>query len=282
MGPTEVLTSQNEFSRTTNVGSRGHDESRGLKRCSSLFRWCSLIGVREGLQSQRYNSNKPSAAEAGTSPEDLSTLGRNSLSLEEKLANEARQWNTTRTGETANQNFPRKDEDMPTKGPLVRADPTETETEKVRHDTTIHRTVRPAVIHETISPIETTITTTNMTIHRHVHHYVHRIQPVLVTSDEEERLVHDIMGEGRAPTTSMTYRQLEMGSNQIRNAGEIGPQGKVCQVCSGATGNALHKEKGGNSRENAFDEDISGESCPICGRNTDQLSQGVKNMTIGD
>jgi ssDNA-binding Zn-finger/Zn-ribbon topoisomerase 1 len=48
--------------------------------------------------------------------------------------------------------------------------------------------------------------------------------------------------------------------------------GNICNVCGGATGNVLYKN-------NAQHEDVSGEVCPICGRNTD-LTQGMENMKI--
>src|SRR5579871_1997837 len=246
-----------------------------------------------------YNSKKASDGMSATSPDqELSTLARNSLSLEERLGKDEGQNEPTeaRSGQTSsvrNETAQRGTADPPAKGPLVPAQPIETETEKVTHDTTIHRTVKPPVIHETIRPVETNIITTNVTVHRHVHHYVHRIQPILVTSDEEERLVHDIMGEGRAPTTNMTYRQLGTGGSMHQtHTGEgsthqtntAGVHGKVCKVCGGATGNVLYREKGGDSversAENTVEQDISGESCPICGRNTDELSQGMRDMKI--
>lgn len=222
--------------------------------------------------------------------EDLSALARNSLSLEEKLGKDpadpqendsAAAGSRTASSTQRNTNDTGASETTE-KGPLVSAEPTETETEIIRHDTTIHRTVKPPVIHETIRPIETNIITTNITVHRHVHHYVHRIQPVLVTSDEEERLVHNIMGEGREPTTSMTYRQLGgSATNDVGTGGGMGG-GKVCQVCGGATRNVLYREKGVHSGENELEQDISGDTCPICGRNTDNLSRGMEGMNIRD
>lgn len=99
--------------------------------------------------------------------------------------------------------------------------------ESHKHDTTIHRTVKPAVIHETIRPVETNIVTTNMTVHHHIHHYVHRIQPVLVSSEEEERFVHDFMGQGWQPhSEGKLYRHLGThGEQGIEN--EVGGQGQT-------------------------------------------------------
>jgi hypothetical protein len=54
---------------------------------------------------------------------------------------------------------------------LVPAEPSQPDnSESHKHDTTIHRTVKPAVVHETIRPVETNIITTNMTVHHHIHH----------------------------------------------------------------------------------------------------------------
>jgi len=252
---------------------------------------------REETKGTYPKDNKVAAGRVNTTPsgnnqlvrdgdEDLSALARNSLSLEEKLGRNPAgpQENDlaaaeSLTASSSQQNTKDTGASKATeKGPLVSAEPTETENEIIKHDTTIHRTVKPPVIHETIRPIETNIITTNVTVHRHVHHYVHRIQPVLVTSDEEERLVHNIMGEGREPTTSMTYRQL--GGSATNDVGTGG--GKVCQVCGGATGNILYRQKGVHSGENKLEQDVSGDMCPICGRNTDNLSSRMEGMNIRD
>jgi hypothetical protein len=55
------------------------------------------------------------------------------------------------------------------------------------------------VVHETIRPIETTIITTERTVHHHIHHHINRIQPVVVTSDEEEQLARELLNEGAQP-----------------------------------------------------------------------------------
>ncbi len=112
---------------------------------------------------------------------------------------------------------------------LIPAEPSKpgSNSESHKHDTTIHRTVKPAVIHETIRPAETNIVTTNMTVHHHIHHYVHRIQPVLISSDEEERFVHDFMGQGWQPhSEGKMYRHLgNQGEQGIEN--EVGGQGQI-------------------------------------------------------
>lgn len=112
---------------------------------------------------------------------------------------------------------------------LIPAEPSRpgSSSESHKHDTTIHRTVKQAVIHETIRPVETNIVTTNMTIHHHIHHYVHRIQPVIVSSDEEERYVHDFMGQGWQPhSEGKMYRHLgNQGEQGIQN--EVGRQGQT-------------------------------------------------------
>jgi hypothetical protein len=92
--------------------------------------------------------------------------------------------------------------------PMIPAVPSDRNAEPEKHDTTIHRTIKPAVIHETIRPIEQNIVTTNLTVHRYVHHYVHRIQPVIVSSDEEELYIHDFMGQGMEPTHVGSYCEL--------------------------------------------------------------------------
>lgn len=122
------------------------------------------------------------------------------------------------------------------------------------HDTTIHTTVRSAVVHETIRPIETEIINNELTVHRHVHHYVHRIRPVLVSSFEEERLAHDILGEGQAALGNAMYRDTTLDSKGSQS-------NDMCQLC-GAEGNLL-SHIGSLKRLN--NEASSTAACPVCG-----------------
>jgi hypothetical protein len=119
------------------------------------------------------------------------------------------------------------------------------------HDTTIHTTVKPPVVHETIRPIETEIIDTELTVHRHVHHYVHRIQPVIVSSFEEERLAHDILGHGQPSNGKSMYRESTMQEGN----------GEMCGLC-GADGNLL-SHIGSLKRRN--NESSSTGACPVCG-----------------
>jgi len=183
--------------------------------------------------------------------------------------------------------------------------------ESQKHDTTIHRTVKPAVVHETIRPVETNIVTTNMTVHHHIHHYVHRIQPVIISSDEEERWVHDFMGQGMQPSSEGTmYRQMgdqggpekevglqgrsesvesggrgyshsqEESAGYVRRQGtgeNVGRVGKhtgdgACIIC-GSSGNALKGTEGGKTH--------NGGICRVCRNDDDEtLARGVLDMKI--
>ena len=146
---------------------------------------------------------------------------------------------------------------------MIPAEPSDRNADSEKHDTTIHRTIKPAVIHETIRPIEQNVVTTNLTVHRHVHHYVHRIQPVIVSSDEEERYIHDFMGQGMEPTHVGSYREL--GNTNYSQGLERDLKdfdGQQCTVCGGATGNVIGGHEGRKG-------DVSGENCPICGGDID-------------
>ena len=123
------------------------------------------------------------------------------------------------------------------------------------HDTTIHTTVKPPVVHETIRSIETEIVNTELTVHQHVHHYVHRIQPVIVSSVEEEGLAHDILGQGQPPTGDAMYRDPTMDAKRTSN--------DICRLC-GAEGNLL-SHIGTLKRRN--NEASSTGACPVCGSN---------------
>lgn len=125
------------------------------------------------------------------------------------------------------------------------------------HDTTIHTTVKPPVVHETIRPIETEIIGSELTVHRHVHHYVHRIQPVIVSSFEEERLAHDILGQGQPALGNAMYRDTidAKGISHNENSNEM------CQLC-GAEGNLL-SHIGSLKRRN--NEASTTGACPVCG-----------------
>ena len=126
--------------------------------------------------------------------------------------------------------------------------------------------MKPPVVHETIRPIETEIIDTELTVHRHVHHYVHRIQPVIVSSFEEERLAHDILGQGQPSTGNAMYREstLQEGSD------------KMCRLC-GADGNLLSHIGSLKSRNN---EASSTGACPVCGsdRGVVGVSRDAKGM----
>jgi hypothetical protein len=143
------------------------------------------------------------------------------------------------------------------------------------HDTTIHTTVKPPVVHETIRPIETEIIDTELTVHRHVHHYVHRIQPVIVSSYEEERLAHDILGQGQPSMGNAMYRESTMEGN-----------GETCRLC-GADGNLL-SHIGSLKRRN--NEASSTGACPVCGsdrgggvsRDTKGMEQAVRGVGESD
>src|SRR5271170_6343671 len=137
------------------------------------------------------------------------------------------------------------------------------------HDTTIHTTVKPPVVHETICPIEAEIIDTELTVHRHVHHYVHRIQPVIVSSFEEERLAHDILGQGQPSMGNAMYRDSTMdanGSNQTSN--------EMCRLC-GAEGNLL-SHIGSLKRRNNEASTVG--ACPVCGSH---IGAGVSKDTKG-
>jgi hypothetical protein len=133
------------------------------------------------------------------------------------------------------------------------------------HDTTIHTTVKPPVVHETIRPIETEIIDTELTVHRHVHHYVHRIQPVIVSSFEEERLAHDILGQGQPSMGNAMYRESTLHEGN----------GEMCRLC-GADGNLL-SHIGSLKRRN--NEASSTGACPVCG--SDRGVGGVSRDTKG-
>jgi hypothetical protein len=147
--------------------------------------------------------------------------------------------------------------------PMIPAESSDRNTESEKHDTTIHRTIKPAVIHETIRPIEQNIVTINLTVHRHVHHNVHRIQPVLVSSDEEERYIHDFMGQGMEPTHVGSYRELGNTNYSQGLEHELKDfDGQQCTVCDGATGDVIGGHEGRKG-------DVSGENCPIRGGDID-------------
>lgn len=131
---------------------------------------------------------------------------------------------------------------------------------------------KPAVVRETIRPIEKNIITTNTIVHHHVHHYVHRIQPVTVTSIEAEGHVHNILDEGKERFGTGLYRERQEGDVVAVSDGMNG-----CSIC-GATGNILSGQRRLKIGEN---EEISSNTCPACGGNIENdLSAGIRDMKI--
>ena len=193
---------------------------------------------------------------------DIETLARDSQSFEQKLG--AMQLNDD-TSNTSSR-------PQPPDSRLVYADDEDTPTDTYHHDTTMHSEVKTAIIHETIRPIETTVINTERTVHRHVHHYVHRIQPVIVSSEEEEQHVHDIFGEGKERQSTETYREYIAPSTQDWVQGENNhsfngtlDSGLDCVVCNGLRGKTMGKEgkaEQGNERmpgKTVRNERISGQ-----------------------
>jgi hypothetical protein len=164
-------------------------EISGLKKlplCSS--------GTTRDARASDLGSN---SMESSSSNSDLAALARQNETLEHKLDKLQINDSTTRSQTEPSQTG--ESQSRPDKR-LVPAPPKSPASNEIeRHDTTIHTNVKPPIIHETIRPIETNIITTEREIHHHIHHYVHRIQPVVVTSDEEEELVHQLMREGGQP-----------------------------------------------------------------------------------
>ena len=293
--------------------------------------------IVETRETRQFNDQPPSE-----SSNDLASLAQNSRTLEQKLSgqntqksgpnnqaaqreyanetNRGGQYESAQSGEYSQGQSTQAGEDArmsnqpgtshdnaDSNATLVPAEPSQPDnSESHKHDTTIHRTVKPAVIHETIRPVETNIVTTNMTVHHHIHHYVHRIQPVIVSSDEEERWVHDSMGQGVNSEGTM-YRQIgvQRGLNEgdmqaqdegfeggrrsggIENVGQVGQNrgvggnvghvgkhtgGGACAVC-GSSGNVLKGTEGGKTH--------NGGICRVCGNDYDEeLSRGISDMKI--
>jgi hypothetical protein len=317
----------------SSLASTGQSERKNIAGRSS--RGGLIVEARETRQ---FNDQPPSE-----SSNDLASLAQNSRTLEQKLSgqntqksgqnnqaaqreyanetNRGGQYESAQSGEYSQGQSTQAGEDArmsnqsgtshdnaDSNATLVPAEPSQPDnSESHKHDTTIHRTVKPAVIHETIRPVETNIITTNMTVHHHIHHYVHRIQPVIVSSDEEERWVHDSMGQGVQPSSEGTmYRQMGIQGeleNEIgrqgqgvergrhgysrgvekevaQNSGDgekVGHVGKhsgggACAVC-GSSGNVLKDTEGGKTH--------NGGICRVCGNDYDEeLSRGISDMKI--
>jgi hypothetical protein len=183
------MSAQNRGDIEANRGSNLSRDENGAESAGALQKSPpASSGTRDAQRSDLGSNN----TERSSSNSDLAILARRNETLEKKLGN------LQISDSARSQNFPSEPESKDKR--LVPAPPkSPTSNEIERHDTTIHTNVKPPIIHETIRPIETNIITTERVIHHHIHHYVHRIQPVIVTSDEEEELVHQLMREGGQP-----------------------------------------------------------------------------------
>jgi hypothetical protein len=161
-------------------------------------------------------------------------------------------------------------------GPLLPAQPKATEC----HDTTIHRYIRPAVIHETIRPVEETIVATKVYVHRHVHHHVHRVQPVLCESEEEERMLYEMIEE-RPEGFPFQKAGIEVEDEREFIADEGNVRGNLCGVCRGASLHCREANAEKDSSETIRPNGVSGENCPACGEATIP-SQEMRTMNISE
>lgn len=203
----------NQYSQGQSVQDGQYDQGRSAQSGYSQGQ-----STQSGQSVQGQSTQGENYGQGGTRREEYS----------QGQSNQDRQYSNQNSGATSNQSGTSQQTDEAgssasqhsnaTLIPVKQSQDGDSETHK--HDTTIHRTVNPAVVHETIRPIETNIVTTNMTVHHHIHHYVHRIQAVIVSSDEEERWVHDFMGQGMQPHSEGTmYRQM---GNQGGLENEVG------------------------------------------------------------